>query len=366
MEFKTIGFIGLGLIGGSIAKSIKRKEKDIKIIAFDSDISNTTMALQEKIIDLIAPEIDSTFTECDCIFLCAPVLYNIENLKRLKNIKKADALITDVSSIKGEVHIEVEKLGLDDSFIGGHPMAGSEKTGYKNSTDHMMENAYYVLTPGGDVALPIISSFVDLISAIGAIPLILTHEEHDFITAAISHLPHIIASSLVNLVEAMDSKDQHMRLIAAGGFRDLTRIASSSPEMWEHICLTNHKNISKILDAYIKYLISIRVNIDNQQGAELYQMFENSRDYRDSLPSKVSGPIKKSYIIYCDIVDQAGAIATIATILACNSISIKNIGIIHNREFEEGVLKIEFYDESSCNAANEVLKSNRYITYQVS
>lgn len=366
MEFNTIGFIGLGLIGGSIAKSIKRKNKNIRIAAFDTDRSNTTMAFQDKTVDVIAEEIDTTFSECDCIFLCAPVLYNIENLKKLKSIKKKDALITDVSSIKGQVHAEVDALALNDSFIGGHPMAGSEKSGYKNSTDHLMENAYYVLTPAGDVALPLISSFVDLISSIGAIPLILTHEEHDFITAAISHLPHIIASSLVNLVEAMDSKDEHMRLLAAGGFKDLTRIASSSPQMWEHICLTNHKNISKILDAYIKYLISIRVNIDNQEGEQLYQMFANSKDYRDSLPGKTSGLMKKSYIIYCDIVDQAGAIATIATILACNSISIKNIGIIHNREFEEGVLKIEFYDEASCNSANEILTSNRYTTYQIS
>ena len=97
----------------------------------------------------------------------------------------------------------------------------------------------------------------------------------------------------------------------------------------------------------------------------LYSMFEDSKDYRDSMPNSSAGPIKKRFAVYCDIIDEAGGIATIATILASNLISIKNIGIVHNREFEEGVLRIEFYDETSSGRAAELLKKYRYVVYEV-
>ena len=226
-------------------------------------------------------------------------------------------------------------------------MAGSEQSGFEHSSDHLLENAYYILTPGGQVSLEKITEFSELIDSLGSIPMVLTAEEHDFITAGVSHLPHIIASALVNLVNALDNDAEYMKTIAAGGFRDLTRIASSSPVMWEQICLENHENISNVLDEYIRMLIQIRCSIDNMEAENLYEMFASSRDYRDSIDATSSGLINKTYVLYIDIVDEAGGIATIATILAMEGISIKNIGIIHNREFEQGVLKIEFYEQNA-------------------
>ena len=136
-----------------------------------------------------------------------------------------------------------------------------------------------------------------------------------------------------------------MKMIAAGGFKDITRIASSSPEMWEHICVANSNNISLVMDAFIRLLEECRTEMAAGNGSAIYKTFERSRDYRDSFSSSSLGSIKKTYRIYCDIVDESGAIATIATTLAVNGINIKNIGIVHNREFEEGVLRIEFYEE---------------------
>lgn len=154
-----------------------------------------------------------------------------------------------------------------------------------------------------------------------------------------------------------------MKTIAAGGFRDITRIASSSPVMWEQICVENHKNISTVLDEYIRMLIQIRCSIDNQEAENLYDMFARSRDYRDSIDATSSGLINKTYVLYIDIVDEAGGIATIATILAMEGISIKNIGIIHNREFEQGVLKIEFYEEGAMQKGSVHFSKNVIILY---
>lgn len=360
----TIGFVGLGLIGGSLAKTIRKKLPEYRIMAYDADRNTLAGALKENIIDLICEAKDIRFAECDYIFLCAPVEYNIQYLEFFKETLPADCILSDVGSVKGPIHEEARRLGLSSLFIGGHPMAGSERSGFEHSSDHLLENVYYILTPSEDIPLPKLSAYTELVSALGAIPLVLTPQEHDYITAGVSHIPHVIAASLVNLLRELDDDAEHMKQIAAGGFRDITRIASSSPVMWEQICLENAENISEILDVYIRLLIQAKCELDEKNGSGLHQMFSDSRDYRDSMDVTASGPLKKAYMIYCDLEDEAGAIATIATILAMANISIKNIGIIHNREFEQGVLKIEFYSAAAQEQAVQLLEKRNYSIYQ--
>ncbi len=242
-------------------------------------------------------------------------------------------------------------------------MAGSERTGYVNSKALLLQNAYYILTPEEDTGGDIISDFRELISSLKAIPLVLDYTEHDFVTASISHLPHILASSLVNLVKGLDNSSQIMKRVAAGGFRDITRIASSSPVMWQQICLTNKENISKLLGDYISFLSQIRDKIDSGHSDGLYRFFEGARDYRDSFIDASSGPIKKSFSLRIEIADEPGALAAIATILALHQINIKNIGISHNREQEDGVLKVEFYQKEEIEKAREILTAKGYSVY---
>ena len=168
----------------------------------------------------------------------------------------------------------------------------------------------------------------------GAIPLILDYKQHDYVTAAISHLPHVIAASLVNLVRDSDSEEGIMKMVAAGGFKDITRIASSSAQMWQQICLTNTDNISTLLNDYIRSLQEFKNSLDSRKEKDLYDLFDSAREYRDSFINASSGPIKRSYVLTVDIADQAGSLAAITTILAVNGINIKNIGITHNREQE--------------------------------
>lgn len=361
---QKVGFVGLGLIGGSIAKAIRQYYPDCEIIAFDKNKEALALATQESVIDVAATTIDDNFRQCSYIFLCAPVVYNTAYLKQIKEYLHDGCILTDAGSVKTNIHKEVEALNIEQYFIGGHPMAGSEKTGFANSKAMLIENAYYVLTPTKQVAQEKIDRFEEFIKNLRAIPVILDYEQHDYVTGTISHLPHIIASSLVNLVKDTDTKDELMKNLAAGGFKDITRIASSSPTMWQHICLTNKENISKILGQYIASLEQFRQLIDESDGQKLYQCFDSSKNYRNAIPSSSAGPIKKAYAVYCDIIDEAGGIAAIATILASNGLNIKNIGIVNNREFEEGVLRIEFYDEASSKRAAELLQKFRYIVYE--
>lgn len=357
------GFIGLGLIGGSIARALKKSVPDIKIIAYDINREALLLAKEAAVADVVTPAIDASFTQCDYLFLCAPVQGNDGNLEAVKAVMKPGCLLTDVGSVKTAIHEAVREAGLEESFIGGHPMAGSERVGFANSKASLLENAYYILTPTARVSREKVEAYRNLVAGMGAIPLILDCRKHDYVTAAISHLPHVIAASLVNLVRDSDYEDGVMRMVAAGGFKDITRIASSSPAMWQQICLTNGSNISSLLSDYIEALAAFQRQLDAKNEKSLYEQFESARIYRDSFISASSGPIKRSYLLSVEIADKSGALARIVTLLARQDISIKNIGITHNRESEDGVLKVEFYGEAALNTAADILTRAGYLVH---
>lgn len=360
----SFGFIGLGLIGSSIAKALRSTFPDCRIIAFNRSEKPRLLALADKVANIAVDMVNSVFQECDYIFLCTPVEYNEAYLKTLKSVIKSSCIITDVGSVKTNIHKAVIAEGMEENFIGGHPMAGSEKTGYENSSAQLCENAFYAITPTALSSSEKVSEYRAIVESIGAIPIILDYRTHDYSVAAISHLPHIIAAQLVNLVRDYDSGTQIMKQMAAGGFKDITRIASSSPEMWEQICMTNSENIATLLDKYIDYLQSAKKMLIEKNGNGINELFQKSRVYRNSFNDGGIGLIRKEFLIYLDIADETGAIGEIAVKLADAGINIKNIGIVHNREFEGGVLKIIFYDETTYQSAEKLLKAEGYTLYK--
>lgn len=359
----TIGVIGLGLIGGSLAKAIRRVHPDYYIVGYNRSEEARVLSLREGTCNVVTDQVDEHFSHCDYIFLCTPVEHNETYLQTLKDIISDDCIISDVGSVKTNIHEAVAALHMNRNFIGGHPMAGSEKTGYKNTNDRLFENAFYIITPNPENSKDAVDQLVSIVESISAIPVVIDYKEHDRVVAAISHLPHLIAAALVNLVKDSDSDKGYMKMIAAGGFKDITRIASSSPDMWEQICMTNTDNIIAFIDKYTESLQKIKQSLLDRDGSAIYRLFEKSRDYRNSFNNTANGIIAKEHRIYCDIIDESGSIAHIADILARNNISIKNIGIIHNREFEEGVLKVAFYNDSSKEQAAKLLAENGYTVH---
>lgn len=361
MNNLELGFIGFGLIGGSIARSVKKKNNHYKIKVYTRRKNpQLEKGVKEGVIDELIYDIDDRFSSCDIIFLCAPVLKNLEFLPLLKPLMKPSCILTDVGSVKGSICRAAADLGLGRQFIGGHPMAGSEKTGYENSTSILLENAYYLLTPDKENREEDIRTMQALVTDLGANCVILSPEEHDRITAAISHVPHIIAATLVNMVRCNDNDEQTMKAFAAGGFRDITRIASSSPEMWQDICIANRESIEHFLRDFETLLEKFRRSIAEENTSAIYDEFRSAGDYRDSIPARQSSVIARSYELFVNIDDRAGAIATIATILSVNGISIKNIGIIHNREYADGVMRLELYNEKDALTSRRLLVQNRY------
>ena len=354
MNTLTVGFIGLGLIGGSIAKVLKKNRPDIYTIAYNRSEAPLKQAVADGVIDK-ASQVDESFLACDFIFLCTPVEYNSVYLEKLTPFIKKGCIVTDVGSVKGYIHHTVGQLGLEDCFIGGHPMAGSEKTGYSNASDILLENAFYAITPTKSTTKDMLARYIELVKLTGAIPVVLEPEHHDYSVAGISHVPHIIAASLVNLIKHSDDENGTMKLLAAGGFKDITRIASSSPEMWEQICTTNTNAIVKLLGDYIDYLTKIKDIVSSREHAALNAFFDEARQYRNSVADGRRGPIIAEHVVYCTIQDREGALLDIISRITASHISIKNLAIVNNRDSEEGALKIFFNNELDKLAAINVL-----------
>ena len=359
-----VGFIGFGLIAGSIAHALKESGNNYNIAATSRRLEPVYEAKKDGVVDDVLDCVDNRLADCDYIILCTPVITMNDYLKQLKNIAKKDCIITDVGSVKTSIHNAVKELDMEDMFIGGHPMCGTEHVGYEYSTAYMLENAYYILTPTPTVSPQKVDEFEHFVTSIGAIPLILDYKKHDFSVGSISHLPTVIASTLVNLVKNLDDSDETLRTIAAGGFKDITRVASSDPTMWENICLANRNQILELIDTYVNALKATRNTIAESHPEEIKEFFSSAKEYRDSFNISHRGPIRPVYQLFCDLIDEAGGIATIATILASNNISIKNIGIIHNREFQQGVLQVEFYDSDAYDHAVELLRKYHYTVYE--
>lgn len=362
-EEAVYGFMSLGLIGGSIARSIRKKFPKSTIIAYNRSKDPLHQAMSEGVVDREASGSGEDFKDCDIVFLCAPVEVNRTFLDRLKGHVGPDTILSDVGSVKGDIHRYVREIGVQKQFIGGHPMTGSERVGYRNSKASLMENAYYILAPEPEFPSEKTKWVQKLVETIGSLPLILSCDEHDYVTAGVSHVPHVISAALVHLVEDSDNKQEIMKMIAAGGFKDITRISSSSPAMWQQICLTNPDNILKLLDRYSQTLDKIRETIADHDADGLYKFFDEARRYRDSFIDQSSGPIKKVYVLHADVEDRPGVIAAIVQLLAREDINIKNIGISHNREYEAGVLRIEFHDEQSLDKSRRLLGLNGYMLH---
>lgn len=330
-----VGIVGLGFLGGSLAKALRNSGEVESIIACDTNIDSLNAAMEEKVIDSFVEVIDGSFSECDFVFICTPVNYIVDYVKRLAEVVKGDCIITDTGSTKKSILEGVKDVNVE--FIGAHPMIGSERSGYRTSKDLLFENSYYIITKTEKNIDENIEKLKGLIEKIKAIPVIVDADKHDFITAAISHVPHVVAASLVNLVKQLDDETENMKMLAAGGFKDITRIASSDPIMWQNICENNKEEILKVLNVFENIIDNFKAGIDSYDST--FSFFDSSKVYRDSfINRKINGQTNPELNI--SVKDENGAIAKITTLLSANEIGIKNIEVLNNRENNYGALRV--------------------------
>ncbi|MED4813772.1 prephenate dehydrogenase [Bacillus atrophaeus] len=355
----TIFLAGLGLIGGSIALAVKKQFPDKRIIGVDISEEQLVAALKLGVIDESADSFIEGAKKASTIIIATPVAQTLLMLDELAQSGiKHQLLITDVGSTKQKVVRYADQVLPEHyHFIGGHPMAGSHKSGVAAAKEFLFENAFYILTPGRNAAKEAVDQIKKLLKATNAQFVEMTPEEHDGVTSVISHFPHIVAASLVHQTHHSEELYPLVKRFAAGGFRDITRIASSSPAMWRDILLHNKEKILDRFDEWKREIETIQTYVENEDAKKLFDYFKMAKDYRDGLPLRQKGAIPAFYDLYVDVPDHPGVISEITAILAEERISITNIRIIETREDINGILRISFQTDNDRKRAENCIES---------
>ncbi|MGD6803344.1 prephenate dehydrogenase [Rossellomorea vietnamensis] len=353
----TVLAAGLGLIGGSLCISIKKAHPDCTIIGFDRKKEEQKRAKELGVIDEEACSFEEAAEAADLIILAAPVNGIVKLIEKLKSVNlKENVLITDAGSVKSPIMKASKQLAEKGAaFIGGHPMAGSHKSGVIAAKDLLFENAYYILTPGDGTSEEKSAELQRWLEGTRAKFLILDPSDHDELTGVVSHFPHLIASSLVHTAMSAEDQFPYISRLAAGGFKDTTRIASADPQMWSDITLQNNQVLLKLLREWKESMDVLIERIEGEDKENVFRFFSEAKTFRDGLPVKSKGAIPAFYDLYVDIPDNPGVIAEITGLLAKEQISLTNIRVLEMREDSVGRLVISFQNNTDLERSKKVL-----------
>ncbi len=354
-NIKTIVISGLGVMGASLAMAIRQNCPHIQILGYDTK-EVLAEASRLNIIDKAVREWPLDCTDADIIFLATPLHILKQHLQDLNGAVSGQTIITDLGSTKQELSDLVRQIDFDGIYIGGHPMTGAEKSGIKAANPLLYENAVYVLTSGKHEHSEIVNKkLIPLLKAIKSRILFLEANVHDKILASVSHLPQLAAIALVNLAGGQNKPELPVLELAAGGFRDLTRIASSSIDIWQDIISSNKENVREALSRFIGLLQDELNTLDN-----LKEPFESANDYRSRLPKQNKGFLSPLSDILVYVNDEMGVVAKIANALSARAIDIRDIELLKIREKEGGVFRLSLADETEAAQSIEILNKIGY------
>lgn len=343
--------VGLGLIGGSIAKKIKETLPDSIIGAIEPNQETLQQALSDGVIDKGYSAFCPEDTNYELVVVAVPPRLVVPTIQKMAPHFPKGTLFTDVCSTKGSIHNAFQQS--DICYVGGHPMAGTEHKGYRGSYAHLFENAYYILTEDH----PKMKEFV---TKLGATPIVMDSATHDKTVGAVSHVPHVISAALVNLAAANETKDQLLTKVAAGGFRDITRISSSSEELWQSIVTENKQEVLTLLEEYESILSNFKATLQKEDADGLQAFFRSAREFRQNLEENRDELQPRYFDLYLSVKDRVGVIRDIAQILTDHHISIKNIGVLKSRENIGGTLQLSVYSKEDYQKAVVLLSQNGF------
>lgn len=331
-KFEKIAVVGIGLIGASLAAALKKSNPELKLTGVDRDAETVSKAEKMGIIDQGFTEIKGNLEEQDLIFIAVPVAAIPAVTREIKAGGSSRQLLVDAGSTKKEVMLEAAEILKDSQkiFIGGHPMAGSHKSGIDWHDPELFKNAPFILTPWLDEKQQdeeenllkdsslydvlktisksrmgsaenlqqnearlkklvqkneLLQQLKELVGKIGARVHIISAAEHDRCTAYLSHLPHLLSSALVNLSQQQNLKGEFFEL-SGSGYRDMTRIAGSSAELWQDIILTNRNNLAELIGNYIEELKELQKNLENNEQNKIYDFLAKAAEIKSNTENK--------------------------------------------------------------------------------
>jgi len=332
---KSVALIGTGLIGGSIGLALRRE--GLAVRGFDHDPARAEAAEALGAVDAVCADVADAVAGADLVVVAVPVGHVAEVV--LDALDAGAALVTDVGSVKAPVvaTVEAARPELAARFVGGHPMAGSEQEGLAGASADLFVGATWVLTPTERTDPQVFAEVRAWVAGFGAEAIAVAPELHDALVAVVSHVPQLAASTLMNVASAGSDEHAVMLRLAAGGFRDMTRIAAGHPGIWPDICVANRDAILAALDAYRASLDDVRRLVADTDGDALLATLEKGRAARRNLPvgRRAQGPFTELRI---PVPDRSGVIAEVASIAQGLGVNIVDIEVAHSIEGESGVL----------------------------
>ncbi len=282
MHWQKVTLVGVGLLGGSLGLAIKQRGLAAKVDGFVRRTATIAECDKMGVVDHATRDLDRAVKDADLVILCTPLSRMGELTGKMLPLLKKGAIVTDVGSVKGSVVAELEPLvaSVGAHFVGSHPMAGSEKTGVSAARADLFVNAVCIVTPTPNSDKEAVAKLEQFWKAVGARLLKLSPAAHDDLVSRSSHLPHVVASELANYILSPVHPPEQAA-VCANGFRDTTRIASGSPEMWRDIAMANGKNLSRVLGVFIEDLQEFRLALDNGDVKAVEEFFEKAKQRRD-------------------------------------------------------------------------------------
>jgi prephenate dehydrogenase len=352
--FQTAVIAGVGLIGGSLALGLRQRGLVGRVIGYDASPEALQEALALGVIDEARASMGEWLRDADLVVLAAPVKVLPALARELAPFIGTQATVTDVGSVKASIAAELEALGVRQ-FVPGHPMAGSERGGVQNASAALLENAVWVLTPTETTPLTALSRVRRMVEALGAAPVVMPPDAHDQLVATISHLPYLASLALTHMV----ARDERLSLLAAGGFRDLTRVASGDPRMSRDMVVENRSALREAIGRFVRQLEHLAEALD--QPDELLAAATEGKRTRDSLPVVKRSLLPPRYDLVVATPDRPNQLGIITNALGLAGVNIKDIEVLSVRE-QGGALRLGLETPDDVTRAGELLRELGYQT----
>ncbi|MBI4418714.1 MAG: prephenate dehydrogenase [Ignavibacteriales bacterium] len=354
--FRRVTIVGVGLIGGSLGLAIRRQNPRVIITGVDRR-KVLDRARHRGAINVSEPSLARAVENADLVILATPLNRIKSLLPVIARSVSSQALVTDVGSVKAQIMNDARMWFPKGNFIGGHPMAGSEHSGIQAAHPLLFENAIYVLTPLSKARVRAATAFV---RSVGARPLVMDAGVHDAVVATVSHLPQLVAIALMNLAGSQPGMAKACLQLGAGGFRDMTRVASSPFELWKGIFPANRAKIQVVLRRLERMLAGYRRSLTRADLRKIAAEFRRSQRLRNRIPSDMKGFLRPLPQLEVFLPDRPGMLARLTGALARKNVNIRDIELIRVREGMGGMFRLSFESAREKERARRTLHAARF------
>jgi len=347
----SVAVIGTGLMGGSLAMALQRHPDVGGVTVYDSSPS-----VREKASELpgcvVAGDIHSAVDGADIVFIATPAGSVVDVFTSISGSTKAGAIVSDLASAKSRITSAIDSLESSRaSFVGGHPMTGSEQSGIEAARPELYEDCYYILTPTDGTDPSALEALHRFLTKLGARVITLDPESHDRAMAAVSHVPHLVAQLLMDMASRERERTKSVFKLAAGGFRDMTRIAASDTGLWIDICEENSDFIAARLRELSSDMSDLADAVESGDSAVLSEKFERARRERLELSTRGPRDPGDMFELRIAVPDEPGVISRITTAAGAAGVNIEDIGLVHPLEGEQGILTLRVKGEEQAGLA---------------